>query len=238
MGKRHFSCVKATAALFAMLLIAIPSAITASSRTNYPAWTFVRDSAGEVWLVTALGRVGVPILPISDAEINSIPFTGKWIDQSDQPDRYKLANSKPAWAAPPPSIAAAIPVTGPAPAPEPVTPAQPVSAAESVLPPQTEPIAEPLPELEPAVALSAGDGEVGGCFPLVMTFAMDTGQAADPASGVESVVSSCEHYMTDYGQRGYGCYEWVLSQLRRNDVRIARAGTLDAVSGLMSLCLQ
>lgn len=199
-----------TLAVAVALIIVIPRAFGVSSESNYPAWTFVRDSAGDVWLITSLGRIGIPIYPASDDEINSIPFTGQWLDQNDRADSVRLADSKPTWAD------GAVPVAGQ------IAPAAQSSQAPTTVVQEAQP---PVPNMH------------GKCFQLAVDDATENARAGGTTSAIDAVTRLCERYTTQYGVRGFGCFEWTLGQMRKNAVGIARSGVTDAITPLMRQCL-
>lgn len=78
------------AALGAALL-----ALPAAAQTVIPNLSYVRDSNGQVFIVTGGTRVGVTVFPATDDEIAAIPFSGQWITQAGDPTATQPASSAP-----------------------------------------------------------------------------------------------------------------------------------------------
>ena len=70
----------------------------ASAQDLVASWVFVRDDAGDIWLVVNGTRIGIPILPATNDEIVAMPFAGQWIGPADTSGQPTLLNSKPEWA--------------------------------------------------------------------------------------------------------------------------------------------
>ena len=103
---------------------------TVAAQPTTASWVFLRDSAGDVWLVLDNVRYGAPIAPATDEQINSLPFSGKWIAPSADVAAPQFVTTKPAWGGIPAAsdVQASAPTATPrptaAPAPRTVTQAQ------------------------------------------------------------------------------------------------------------------
>jgi hypothetical protein len=81
----------------------------ASAQPVIPDGSFVRDSAGNTWLVTGSQRAAVPIREATDEEILALPFNNEWVvaatqgivalggkpDWADDPEDVKLTDDPP-----------------------------------------------------------------------------------------------------------------------------------------------
>lgn len=100
--------------LRALLIIVVAALIgtgglTASAQSTVPNLAYVRESTGQVFVVSGGQRHAVPLYPASDAEIAAIPSSGQWMVPKVDGSSYELAaaNPWPAPAPPPPPAAAA-----------------------------------------------------------------------------------------------------------------------------------
>jgi hypothetical protein len=68
----------------------------ASAQSVIPDGSFVRDSAGNTWLVTGDQRAAVPIREATDEEILALPFNNQWVVAATQ--GFVALGGKPDWA--------------------------------------------------------------------------------------------------------------------------------------------
>jgi hypothetical protein len=70
--------------LIALSLLALGAVtpLAGSAQSVIPNLSYVRDSNGQMFIVTAAGRVGISPVPASDDDIAAIPFSGRWISQA------------------------------------------------------------------------------------------------------------------------------------------------------------
>lgn len=97
--------------LRALLIIVVAALIgtgglTASAQSTVPNLAYVRESTGQVFVVSGGQRHAVPLYPASDAEIAAIPSSGQWMVPKVDGSGYELAAANP-WPAAPPAAAAA-----------------------------------------------------------------------------------------------------------------------------------
>jgi hypothetical protein len=69
----------------------------ASGQATIPDGVFVKDAAGQTWLVLKGQRVGVPVWQATDADIAAIPLSDQWAVMSVTDQGAMVAGSKPAW---------------------------------------------------------------------------------------------------------------------------------------------
>lgn len=101
-----------SALVVAVAIIATRGLTAASAQSAIPTLSYVRDSSGQVFVVSAGQRYGIPIYPATDEQIAAIPFNDLWLVPNADGTAY--ANSpKPEWAV----GAAPAPVAAPPPPP-------------------------------------------------------------------------------------------------------------------------
>jgi hypothetical protein len=76
-----------------------------AAQTLMPDGSFVRDSAGNVWLVYGGWRSAVPIYPATDEQIAAVPDGGQWVVPGA--DGRLTLGARPSWAGSPPIQAVA-----------------------------------------------------------------------------------------------------------------------------------
>lgn len=113
-----------------------------AAQTDIPAWSFVRDGEGQIWLVGTTARLAVPIYSATEEQINAIGWNGKWV--VPKPDGLGVqAGAKPEWATdpigttPPSTVAddpTATPVQTNTPRPAPTATSKPVAEATATAP--------------------------------------------------------------------------------------------------------
>lgn len=101
-----------TAAL--VLLLTLPAWTAAGAQSTVPNLTYVRDSSGQVYVVSGGQRIAVPIYPATDEQIAAIPWPGGWMVPKADGTGYETG-ARPEWAAaqpsaPPPPPAAGAPI--------------------------------------------------------------------------------------------------------------------------------
>ncbi|MCC6179388.1 MAG: DUF4352 domain-containing protein [Chloroflexi bacterium] len=83
-----------------------------SAQTAVPNGAFVKDAAGDVWLVLGGERLRVPLYPSDEATITAIPDSGKWVVPTSEGG--VAAGERPDWVSTTQSVVQ--PATQPAPA--------------------------------------------------------------------------------------------------------------------------
>jgi len=93
---------------------------TTSAQTAIPNYAYVRDSSGQVFVISGSQRLAVPIYPASDEQIAAVPWPGTWMVPKADGTGYE-AGAKPEWAVasspaapppPPPAVGETIRVGG------------------------------------------------------------------------------------------------------------------------------
>lgn len=106
----------------------------AGAQGGIPSGAFVKDAAGDVWLVFGSERLRVPIYPADEAAIVAIPDAGRWAVPA--PDGSLTAGTRPEWAPvaqqPAPITVAAAPTATSVPPPPTETPIDPASLCGAV----------------------------------------------------------------------------------------------------------
>lgn len=106
--------------LAAVTAVATWTIMAATAQTAIPNYAYVKDSSGQVFVVSGGQRLAVPLYPATDAEIAAIPWPGTWIVPKADGSGYE-AGARPEWAAtssppapapPPPAVGEAIRVGG------------------------------------------------------------------------------------------------------------------------------
>ncbi len=92
----------AVSALLAMMI----GAGAVLAQPAVPSFTFVRDSAGNVWMVADGQKYSVAFYPASDAQIQAIPDSGQWVVPNETGSMI-MAGDRPSWAGDVPSAALA-----------------------------------------------------------------------------------------------------------------------------------
>lgn len=95
---------------------------SAGAQGTVPNGAFVKDAAGDVWLVLGDQRLRVPIYPSDEASLAAIPDSGKWAVPAL--GGGVAAGERPEWA----NAAAASPAVTSSPQPSPLPPSQPAPA--------------------------------------------------------------------------------------------------------------
>ena len=85
------------AGLVALLSLAVGLS-QAFAQSGIPDGAFVRDGAGNVWLVAGGQRVGVPFFQTTDAEIAAVPDSGQWLVPAGDGSGALVLGARPEWA--------------------------------------------------------------------------------------------------------------------------------------------
>ena len=70
----------------------------ALAQASVPDGAFVRDTAGNVWLVAGGQRVSVPFYQATDAEVAAIPDSGQWLVPAGDGSGTLTLGARPSWA--------------------------------------------------------------------------------------------------------------------------------------------
>ena len=70
----------------------------AFAQAGIPDGAFVRDSAGNVWLIAGGQRAGVPIYQTTDDQIAAVPDSGQWLIPAGDGSGALVLGAKPTWA--------------------------------------------------------------------------------------------------------------------------------------------
>lgn len=98
-----------------VLVAMLPTWATVGAQTPIPNYAYLRDSSGQVFVVSGGQRLAVPIYPATDEQINAIPWPGTWLVPRADGTGYDTGG-RPEWAvspvaAPPPPAATGATVT-------------------------------------------------------------------------------------------------------------------------------
>lgn len=98
----------------ALAVLATWTITTATAQTGIPNYAYVRDSAGQDFVISGGQRIAVPIYPATDEQIAAIPWPGQWLGLKADGSGYENGQ-RPDWStsaaavpAPPSTSAAAV----------------------------------------------------------------------------------------------------------------------------------